>query len=92
MNLLGNTVMKPGEFLSKGIILHILLSLFCHFKPSSTFCDDSPLGMPGLPKVKLIFGGNKSFMVINPIYPFYNTEVPDFVLKYYLIFLSSGYV
>ncbi|XP_009381525.2 aspartic proteinase-like protein 1 [Musa acuminata AAA Group] len=36
--------------------------------------EASPLGMPGLPKVKLIFGGNKSFMVINPIYPFYNTE------------------
>ncbi|THU52159.1 hypothetical protein C4D60_Mb10t01050 [Musa balbisiana] len=36
--------------------------------------EASPLGMPGLPKVKLIFGGNKSFMVINPIFPFYNTE------------------
>ncbi|WOK94350.1 aspartic proteinase-like protein 1 [Canna indica] len=34
----------------------------------------SPLGMPGVPKVTLMFGGNKTFMALNPIFPVYNNE------------------
>ncbi|KAG6485252.1 hypothetical protein ZIOFF_053785 [Zingiber officinale] len=36
--------------------------------------EASPLGIPGMPKVTLIFGGNKSFVAMNPIYPVYTKE------------------
>ncbi|THU67459.1 hypothetical protein C4D60_Mb05t24840 [Musa balbisiana] len=36
--------------------------------------EASPLGMPAVPTVKLIFGGNKSFTAVNPIFLVYDNE------------------
>lgn len=74
MILLGSIVISPGMFgRLDQVKLHKIGCIF--FILIAMSYDDSSLGLPEVPAVSLIFAGNNSYVVHNPIYSYYGKEV-----------------
>lgn len=79
MILLGSTVTSPGMLGRLDQVKLCILGCIVFFCPFllliATSYENSSLGLPEVPAVTLMFAGNNSFVVHNPIFSYFGKEV-----------------